>query len=111
MEEDNDAILVELCARLEQRVSVRISRATMGRIVQKLKLTPEKKLCTLLVPDTERVQQLRVEYWHEIVQVNLKDLVFVDETGSNLSMTRRTAAAPSKVAGPMVMLPINAATT
>jgi len=38
VEEDNDAILVELCDRLEQ-VGVRISRATMGRIVQKLKLT------------------------------------------------------------------------
>jgi transposase len=40
--EDNDAILVELCERLEQRVGVRISRATMGRIVQKLKLTRKK---------------------------------------------------------------------
>ena len=46
VEEDNDAILVELCDRLEQRVGVRISRATMGRIVQKLKLTRKKKLCT-----------------------------------------------------------------
>lgn len=42
IEEDNDAILVELCERLEQRVGVRISRATMGRIVQKLKLTRKK---------------------------------------------------------------------
>lgn len=42
VEEDNDAILVELCGRLEQRVGVRISRATMGRIVQKLKLTRKK---------------------------------------------------------------------
>ncbi len=42
VEEDNDAILVELCDRLEQRVSVRVSRATMGRIVQKLKLTRKK---------------------------------------------------------------------
>ena len=41
--------------------------------------------------DTERVQQLRVEYWHEIGEVNLADLVFVDETGSNLAMTRRYA--------------------
>jgi transposase len=48
VEEDNDAILVELCDRLEQRVGVRISRATMGRIVQKLKLTRKKKLCTQL---------------------------------------------------------------
>jgi transposase len=42
VEEDNDAILVELCDRLEQRVGVRVSRATMGRIVQKLKLTRKK---------------------------------------------------------------------
>jgi transposase len=42
VEEDNDAILVELCNRLEQRVGVRVSRATCGRIVQKLKLTRKK---------------------------------------------------------------------
>ena len=45
VEEDNDAILVELCDQLEQRVGVRISRATMGRYVQKLKFTRKKKLC------------------------------------------------------------------
>ncbi len=44
--EDNDAILVELCARLDEQTGVRVSRATMGRIVQKLKLTRKKKLCT-----------------------------------------------------------------
>jgi transposase len=32
-----------------------------------------------------------VQYWQEIGTVNLKDLVFVDETGSNLAMTRRYA--------------------
>ena len=42
VEEDNDAILTELCDRLEQRAGVRVSRATMGRIVQKLKLTQKK---------------------------------------------------------------------
>ena len=42
VEENNDAILVELCDQLEQRVGVRISRATMGRYVQKLKLTRKK---------------------------------------------------------------------
>ena len=42
VEEDNDAILVELCDRLEQRIGVRISRATMGRILQKLKLSRKK---------------------------------------------------------------------
>ena len=42
IQEDNDAILVELCDRLEQRVGVCISRATMGRYIQKLKLTRKK---------------------------------------------------------------------
>jgi hypothetical protein len=34
---------------------------------------------------------LRGEYWHEIGAVNLEDLVFVDETGSNLATCRRYA--------------------
>lgn len=42
LEEDNDAILVELCERLEQHSGVRVSRATMGRITQKLLLTRKK---------------------------------------------------------------------
>lgn len=47
VEEDNDAILVELCSRLEERTGVKVSRATMGRITQKLNLTRKKKLYTL----------------------------------------------------------------
>lgn len=46
IEEDNDAILVELCDRLEERTDVKVSRSTMGRITQKLNLTPKKKHCT-----------------------------------------------------------------
>jgi transposase len=42
VEEDNDAILVELCERLEQRRGIRVSRATMGRVTQKLLLTRKK---------------------------------------------------------------------
>lgn len=42
VEDDNDAILVELCERLEQQSGVRVSRATMGRITQKLGLTRKK---------------------------------------------------------------------
>lgn len=37
------------------------------------------------------MQLLRVQYWHEIGEVKLENLVFVDETGSNLAMTRRYA--------------------
>lgn len=46
IEEDNDAILVELCERLKERTGVKVSRSTMGRITQKLNLTRKKKHCT-----------------------------------------------------------------
>ena len=35
-----------------------------------------------------------MEYWQVIGEVNIADLVFVDETGSNLAMTRRYARSP-----------------
>lgn len=43
VEEENDAILVELCCRLEKQTGVKVSRATMGRITQRLNLTRKKK--------------------------------------------------------------------
>ena len=42
VEEDNDAILVELCEREEQLTKVKVSPWTMGRIIQKLNLTCKK---------------------------------------------------------------------
>jgi hypothetical protein len=62
----------------------------MGRVVLKLKLT-RKKTLHATERETELLQQLRVQYWHEIGQVKLENLVFVDETGSNLAMARRYA--------------------
>ncbi|MCC5670639.1 IS630 family transposase [Nostoc sp. CHAB 5784] len=37
---------------------------------------------------TERVQKLRTQYWRTIGEVNLADLVFIDEAGVNIAMTR-----------------------
>lgn len=42
---------------------------------------------------TERVQNLRREYWTTIGEVKLSDLVFIDETGVNIAMTRHFARA------------------
>ncbi len=42
VEKNNDATLDELCQMLEAQSGVRISRATMGRMTQKLKLTVKK---------------------------------------------------------------------
>ena len=46
IEKKNDATLEELVIQLEQTIGVRVSRATMGRVVLKLKMTRKKKLCT-----------------------------------------------------------------
>ena len=39
------------------------------------------------------MQQQRVEYWQQIEQVRVEDLVFIDEAGVNLAMTRLSARA------------------
>jgi putative transposase len=44
IEEDNDAILRELCTTLEQKVNVKISVSTMGRMTQKLGTTVKKNI-------------------------------------------------------------------
>ena len=42
VEQDNDATLEELVIQLQETNKVKVSRATMGRVVQKLKLTRKK---------------------------------------------------------------------
>lgn len=42
IEEDNDALLRELCSALEKKVDVKISVSTMGRMTQKLGTTVKK---------------------------------------------------------------------
>lgn len=42
VEADNDATLEELCEQVWQGIRVQVSRATMGRVVQTLKLTRKK---------------------------------------------------------------------
>ena len=42
IEQNNDATLDELCQMLDRQQGIKISRATMGRRTQKLKLTEKK---------------------------------------------------------------------
>jgi hypothetical protein len=53
----------------------------------------EKKTFHASEQDTERVKKLRAEFWQMIQEINLVNLVFVDETGVNLAMTRLYARA------------------
>ena len=93
VEEDNDATLQQLCTCLEEKTGLKVSIPTMCRVLQKLELTRKKKTLHADEAQTERVQQLRREYWTTIEEVKLSDLVFIDETGVNLAMTRRYGRA------------------
>lgn len=42
--QNNDATLVELCDQLAAQTGVRVSRSTMGRLTQQLKLTVKKNV-------------------------------------------------------------------
>ncbi len=93
VEADNDATLQQLCTRLEEETGVKVSVPTMCRLLQRLELNRKKKTLHANEAETERVQNLRREYWMTIGEVKLSDLVFIDETGVNLAMTRRYARA------------------
>jgi len=93
VEEDNDATLEQLCARLLEKTGTRVSVPTMCRLLQRLELTRKKKTFQASEAQTLRVQKLRAQYWTAIGDVKLSDLVFIDETGVNLAMTRGYARA------------------
>lgn len=81
VEADNDATLEQLCTSLEKEIGIKVSVPTMCRLLQKLELSRKKKTIHANEAETERIQNLRREYWTTIGEVRLKDLVFIDETG------------------------------
>jgi len=54
----------------QKKTGVAISRATMGRMTQRLKLT--KKTLHPNEKETERVQKLRVEFWEKFAPFGQK---------------------------------------
>ena len=88
IEDQNDLTLAELCHALDERFHGRVSEATLWRAMQQLNFTRKKKALHPSHKETPRVQTLRVEYWDKIRDVPLQDLVFIDESGVNLGLTR-----------------------
>lgn len=93
IEMNSDATLEELCDLLEEKLQVRVSRATMGRITQKFNYTVKKKTLYAAEKKSDKVQQQRVEYWAKIREISAENLIFIDESGVNLAMVRLYARA------------------
>ena len=56
IDKNRDATLEELCKLLHEKIGVTISRATMGRMTQRLNITLKKKLCS---PRTKAVKEFK----------------------------------------------------
>jgi transposase len=91
--ENSDATLVELCELFAQKTGNWVSRTAMCDCLQKLGLNRKKKTTRSSQVATERVQKLRSEYWEKVQQVEPENLVFLDETGILLGLTRTHARA------------------
>lgn len=52
------------------------------------KTETQKKTLVAIEQTTERVQKLRYEFRHWVDSIDVRNLVFIDETGINLAMTR-----------------------
>ncbi|MFH7031039.1 MAG: IS630 family transposase [Heteroscytonema crispum UTEX LB 1556] len=99
VEGKNDLLLKELCVgvarrrhRYEERTGIRVSITTMHRAVEKLGLRVKKSLYAS-EQDTPRVQELRHDYRRSLDRIDVRNLIFVDEAGLNLSMSRLFARA------------------
>ncbi|WP_254625794.1 transposase [Nostoc sp. TCL240-02] len=88
-----DATLSELRERLYEKTEVLIGVATVNRMVRwklhlnlKKKSPPHKK-------GSDEVQLARFEYWKLLRGIPVEELIFLDESGVNLSFIRKCARA------------------
>ncbi|NEQ18697.1 MAG: IS630 family transposase [Microcoleus sp. SIO2G3] len=62
--------------------------------ITKTKTYTKKKTLRSSQGKTERVQKLRTEYWQQVKQVDPENLIFIDEMGVLLGLTRTEARSP-----------------
>jgi hypothetical protein len=82
-----------LCERFAQQTGVEVSVSTMQQAVYKLKLSVKKTLIAS-EQDSQRVKDLRFAYRFWSFTIDPRNLVFIDETGVHLGMTRLRGRAP-----------------
>ena len=83
-----DRTLAELIDALEAETGVRVGLATVVRGLAKLGITRKKKSLVASERDSERVQLLRERFIAKMSSLPMERLVFIDETGARLDMTR-----------------------
>jgi transposase len=90
LEAHPDATLEEHCRLWEATTGVKVSSSTMGRAIQRLKWTRKKKT----LEASERKEEERQKFKDQIKDLDTSKLRVIDETGSNIALTRLYGRAP-----------------
>jgi transposase len=85
-----DATLAEHCQLWEATQGIRVSSATMSRAIQRLNWTRKKK--TLRA--SEQKEEERAAWREQAQTLDAGKLIFIDECGSNIALTRLYARSP-----------------
>lgn len=88
VKEQGDIYLREIQEAIQQRTDIGTSISSLSRTLKRLKLRRKKKTLVATEQATERIQNLRHEFRRWLDTIDLRNLVFIDETGVNLAMTR-----------------------
>jgi transposase len=89
LEAHPDATLEEHCRLWEAETGAKVSPSTMGRAIQRLKWTRKKKI----IEASERKEEERQKWRSQTKDTDAGKFRIIDETGSNLALTRLYARA------------------
>jgi transposase len=90
LEAHPDATLEEHCKLWEAETGVKVSNSTMGRAIQQMRWTRKKKT----LEASERKEEERQKFKEQIKDLDASKIRIIDETGSNLALTRLYGRAP-----------------
>jgi transposase len=90
LEAHPDATLEEHCRLWEAQTGVKVSISTMSHAIQRLKWTRKKKTLEAI----EQKEEERQAFREKIKDLDVNKCRVIDETGSNVALTRLYARAP-----------------
>jgi transposase len=97
VDEDSDATLAELSQRLHERLGVKLVQSAVHKVLVKMGLSRKKKDLHATERDRDEVRLLRWLFQHEQREhlgTVADRLLFFDESGVHLAMTRQYARSP-----------------
>ncbi|PZV16485.1 MAG: hypothetical protein DCF20_08205 [Pseudanabaena sp.] len=91
----NDVTLLEIRQRFAEKTEILVSQSRICRALQEIELT-RKKTFHADKQEIEAVKQLRLEYQLIMWAIETNNLMFIDESGTNLNMARTYARSRSR---------------